>query len=61
MNVTIVKEAIEKTGSLRKAAKLLGKPHTSLQWCLKRAGMRVVTKTVSTIEPIPRPETPKGN
>jgi molybdenum-dependent DNA-binding transcriptional regulator ModE len=44
-----VKDAIEKGGSIRKAAKLLGKPHTSIQHFLKTHGYVVVKK--ATIVP----------
>lgn len=50
MNVEQVKEAIERGGSIRSAAKLLGKSYTALQWWLARHGYQVVRK--ATIERI---------
>lgn len=39
-----VRSAIEKGGSARAAAKLLGKSYTSIQWWLARNGYKVVKK-----------------
>lgn len=41
MNVETVKDAIERGGSVRAAAVLLGKSYTSVQWWLARNGYRV--------------------
>lgn len=46
MDVQQVKEAIEKGGSIRAAAKLLGKSYQSLQWWLARNGYRIEKRAV---------------
>lgn len=52
MNVETVRTAVEAGGSIRKAAKLLGKSYTALQWWLARNGYRIVQK--ATIEKVER-------
>jgi molybdenum-dependent DNA-binding transcriptional regulator ModE len=52
MNAYSVKAAIEKGGSIRQGARLLGKSYTALQWWLARNGYEVVK--VATIRPIRR-------
>jgi molybdenum-dependent DNA-binding transcriptional regulator ModE len=46
MNVQQVREAIEQGGSIRAAAKLLGKSYNTLQWWLARHGYEVQHKAV---------------
>ncbi len=51
MNLEQVKQAIEKTGSIRKAAPLLGVTYNSVQWFLARQGYEIVkTATIKKIE-----------
>ena len=52
LDLADVKGAIEIGGSVRQAAKLLGKSYTTVQWWLARNGYEVV-RTV-TIKPIKR-------
>jgi molybdenum-dependent DNA-binding transcriptional regulator ModE len=44
MDYKSVSQAVEKGGSIREAAKLLGKSYTSIQWWLARNGYKVVKK-----------------
>lgn len=46
MNDKMVRQAIEQGGSIRRAAKLLGKSYTSVQWWLARNGYRVQRRAV---------------
>lgn len=50
MKYETVLEAIEKGGSIRAAAVLLGKSYTSVQWWLARNGYRVAH--VATLVPV---------
>jgi molybdenum-dependent DNA-binding transcriptional regulator ModE len=51
MNVDEVRTAIERGGSIREAAKLLGKSYTSLQWWLARNSYRIThSATIEKIE-----------
>jgi len=52
MQADEVRAAIEKTGSINKAAKVLGKSHTALQWWIARNGYQVIkTATLKPITP----------
>lgn len=51
-------KAIEQGGSIRAAAKLLGKSYTAVQWWLARNGYQVVHK--ATLEPIRYETSRKG-
>lgn len=46
VDVQTVREAIEAGGSIRAAAKLLGKSYQSLQWWLARNGYRIEKRAV---------------
>lgn len=46
LNVETVSKAIEQGGSIRAAAKLLGKSYTSVQWWMARNGYRIQRKSV---------------
>ena len=52
MKVEEVRAAVEQTGSIKKAAQLLGKSGNSLQWWLARNGYQV--KKVATLVPLKR-------
>lgn len=55
MNYQQVRTAIERGGSIRGAAKLLGKSYTAIQWWLARNGYEVQRRAV--LVPIKRGET----
>lgn len=50
MKVDEVRRAVEHGGSIREAAKLLGKSYTTVQWWLARNGYQIVKR--ATIEKI---------